>query len=240
MLRARVEAPKLAAKLAAAGVRFAFEDGGMTDWSEFLANAGRSVENGLTADQAVRALTTAPAEILGVGDRLGTIETGKIANLTVTRGDLFAGHVVQRVRRRRRRWRSARQAATGAGVPMANGTWTVTVTTDEGEKPVTLALQQFGDQLRGTHPGRRSAIHRSRMDRSAPTARVQFTATVTMAGGTEEATFPGTIAGNVIRGTVAVVGHPQGTFIGQRPDACGLRRRGRRGRPPRSHQRASF
>ena len=36
---------------------------------------------------------------------------------------------------------------------MASGTWTITVTTDEGEKPVTLALQQVGDQLRGTIQG---------------------------------------------------------------------------------------
>jgi hypothetical protein len=50
-----------------------------------------------------------------------------------------------------------------------------------------------------------------------------------MGGGTEEATFTGTIAANIIRGTVAVVGHPQGTFLGQRPDAAGG---GRRGRPP--------
>ena len=95
VLRARVEAPKLASKLAQAGVRFAFEDGGLSTWSEFLANAGRVVENGLSADQTVRALTMAPAEILGVSDRLGSIEVGKIANLTLTRGDLFTGRVSQ-------------------------------------------------------------------------------------------------------------------------------------------------
>ena len=67
-LKARVEAPKLASKLAQAGVRFAFEDGGLSTWSEFLTNAGRTVEGGLTTDQAVRALTASSAEILGVSD----------------------------------------------------------------------------------------------------------------------------------------------------------------------------
>ncbi len=38
-----------------------------------------------------------------------------------------------------------------------------------------------------------------------------------MGGGTEEATFTGTIDGNVMRGTVAVVGHPQATFVGHEP-----------------------
>lgn len=231
VLRARVQAPQLPAKLAAAGVRFAFEDGGLSDWSEFLANAGRAVDNGLTADQALRALTTTPAEILGVGDRLGTIESGKIANLTVTRGDLTAGHVVQLfVDGAPVEIRS--QLANGAGTPMGNGTWTVTVTTDEGEKPVTLALQQFGDQLRGTLQGSLGNSQISNGSIGADGA-VHFTATVTMVGGTEEATFSGTIAGNVIRGTVGVVGHPQGTFIGQRPDGAPAQS-GRRGRPPRS------
>ena len=71
------------------------------------------------------------------------------------------------------------------------------------------------------------------MDPIGADGAVHFTATVTMVGGTEEATFSGTIAGNVIRGTVAVVGHPQGTFIGQRPDGAPAQS-GRRGRPPHS------
>src|SRR5206468_141102 len=126
VLRARVEAPKLAGKLAQAGVRFAFEDGGLNNWADFLANLGRTSEGGLTADQALRALTVTPAEILGVADRIGTIETGKIGNLTITRGDLLGGRIAQvfvdgapvEVRA---------QTANAAGA-MANGTWTVTIT----------------------------------------------------------------------------------------------------------------
>jgi len=90
VLRERVEAQKTAGRLAAAGVRFAFQSGGMTTMSDFLANAARAVEGGLARDEAVRALTLRPAEILGVSNQLGSIEVGKIANLTVTRGDLLA------------------------------------------------------------------------------------------------------------------------------------------------------
>ena len=88
VLRERVEAPKSAARLAAAGVKFAFQSGGLTTWSEFGANVQRAVEGGLRADQAIRAMTETPAELFGVSDRLGSLEVGKIANLTVTRGDL--------------------------------------------------------------------------------------------------------------------------------------------------------
>jgi imidazolonepropionase-like amidohydrolase len=43
----------------------------------------------LAREDAVRALTLSPAEIYGVADRLGSIEKGKIANLVVTRGEIF-------------------------------------------------------------------------------------------------------------------------------------------------------
>jgi hypothetical protein len=45
---------------------------------------------GLPEAAALRALTLSPAEIYGASDRLGSLEVGKIANLTVTGGDLFA------------------------------------------------------------------------------------------------------------------------------------------------------
>ena len=230
VLRARVEAPKLASKLQQAGVKFAFEDGGLTSWNDFLANVGRSVENGLTADQAIRALTLSPAEILGVSDRLGTIETGKVANLTIARGDLFTGRVTQ-VFVDGTAMEVHPQAAGAASV--ASGTWTLTVTLDEGEKPVTLTLQQAGEQLRGTMQG---ALGSGQISNGSigSGGEVQFTASVTMAAGTEEARFTGTITGNVVRGTVAIVGHPQGTFIGTKPDGGG---NGRRGRPPQERGR---
>ena len=88
VLRERVEAPKSAARLAAAGVKFAFQSGGLTAWSDFDVNLQRAVEGGLPADQAIRAMTATPAELFGVSDRLGTLDVGKIANLTITRGNL--------------------------------------------------------------------------------------------------------------------------------------------------------
>ncbi len=88
-LRLRAETPKGPAKLASAGVKFAFQSGGATAVADYFTNAGKAVEGGLSRDAAIRAMTLGAAEILGVDKRLGSIETGKIANLTVVRGDLF-------------------------------------------------------------------------------------------------------------------------------------------------------
>lgn len=89
VLRERVEAQQTAGKLAKAGVRFAFESGSLANISDLMVNVGHVIENGLSTTDALRAFTIWPATILGVENQLGSIETGKIANLTITRGDLF-------------------------------------------------------------------------------------------------------------------------------------------------------
>ncbi|HEY4658053.1 MAG TPA: amidohydrolase family protein, partial [Gemmatimonadaceae bacterium] len=67
------------------GIRFALASG-RTPASTFLANARKAVAAGLPADVALQAMTIRPAEMTGLGDALGSIEVGKIANLVVTEG----------------------------------------------------------------------------------------------------------------------------------------------------------
>jgi imidazolonepropionase-like amidohydrolase len=78
------------AKLHRAGVRFAITSGDRgAEVRNLPYTAGMAAAFGLPKDAALRAVTLAPAQILGVGDRLGSIEVGKIANLVVTDGDLL-------------------------------------------------------------------------------------------------------------------------------------------------------
>ena len=76
-----------AAQLAQAGVKFAFGSGGYQNIRLIPYNAAISVAWGLPREQALRALTIDAAEILGVADRVGSLEPGKAANLVVARGD---------------------------------------------------------------------------------------------------------------------------------------------------------
>jgi imidazolonepropionase-like amidohydrolase len=89
VLRARANAPKVPAALQKAGVTFAFSSAGLRDPRDFVRNVARAVREGLPADAALRALTADAAKIAGAGDRLGTLEQGRIANLLVTEGDIF-------------------------------------------------------------------------------------------------------------------------------------------------------
>jgi imidazolonepropionase-like amidohydrolase len=88
-LRARAQASKTPAALEKSGILFAFSSANMQQPRDFLRNAARAVKDGLSADAAVRALTINAARIAGAGDRVGSLEKGKIANVIVTDGDLF-------------------------------------------------------------------------------------------------------------------------------------------------------
>jgi imidazolonepropionase-like amidohydrolase len=76
-----------AGELARAGVTFAFATGDNTNVRLLPYHASQSVAWGLDRQRALRALTIDAAEILGVADRVGSIEAGKDANLLIAAGD---------------------------------------------------------------------------------------------------------------------------------------------------------
>ena len=74
-------------KLRDAGVRFAISTFNASAARTLPYEAAQAVPFGLSHHDALRAITTSPAEILGVDDQLGTLEVGKLANLLVSDGD---------------------------------------------------------------------------------------------------------------------------------------------------------
>jgi imidazolonepropionase-like amidohydrolase len=78
---------RAAGELAQAGVKFAFGTGDYTDVRAIPYEAAISVAWGLDRDRALRALTVDAAEILGVSDRVGSIEPGKLGNVVIWSGD---------------------------------------------------------------------------------------------------------------------------------------------------------
>jgi imidazolonepropionase-like amidohydrolase len=78
---------QLAGELARAGVKVAFSTGDNTNVRLLPYNAAMSVAWGMSREDALKALTVHAAEILGVSDRVGSIDPGKDANLFIARGD---------------------------------------------------------------------------------------------------------------------------------------------------------
>ncbi len=86
---------RTAGELASAGVKIAFGSGAAGGFGPGGPHSARTLPYeaamaaayGLAPEEALKALTLYPAEILGIGDRLGSIEPGKIANLIITDGN---------------------------------------------------------------------------------------------------------------------------------------------------------
>ncbi len=90
VLEIRDKAPSTPGVLAKNGILFAFYTDGIATPKEILKAAQKAIDAGLAPSDAIRAFTLNAAEIYGLADRLGSIDKGKIANLVVTDGDLFA------------------------------------------------------------------------------------------------------------------------------------------------------
>ena len=87
-----------AAALVKAGIPVALASFGGETGPSFRDRIRSSIEAGLSADDALKAATVTPAQILGITAAVGTIEVGKLANLVVVTGnDLFAAVPIKHV-----------------------------------------------------------------------------------------------------------------------------------------------
>ncbi|MCA1624823.1 MAG: amidohydrolase family protein [Acidobacteria bacterium] len=215
VLRLRAETPKTPARLQQAGVKFAFQSGGMQNINDFLANAKKSVENGLDRNAAIRAMTLSSAEILGIDNRLGSIEAGKIANLVVTRGDVFdksktVTHVFVDGKLFEPKLPARPSAAgTTGGQPSAlanvGGVFNITVEIPGQPLQGTLNLTQQEAILTGSFQSQLGNVPIK--DGRVTAEGFNFTMTVEFGGSTYEVAVVGRVSGNQISGTMTT---PQG------------------------------
>lgn len=72
-----------------AGISFCLTAADLRDTKQFLANLRKAIEYGLSESKAFEALTKTPATLLGVYDKVGSLDAGKLANFLVTSGPVF-------------------------------------------------------------------------------------------------------------------------------------------------------
>jgi len=75
--------------LAKGGVKVALMETATENTRDLRQQAGNAVASGMPWEQALRAVTLTPAEIFGVADRYGSLESGKVANVVIWTGDPF-------------------------------------------------------------------------------------------------------------------------------------------------------
>ena len=206
-LRFRDRAPSSPAALAKAGVKFAFYSGGITAPKDILKAAKKSIDAGLASDAALRALTLSAAEIYGVADRLGSIETGKIGNLVVTDGDLFEDKTkIKMVFVDGRRF-EIREPEKPKDPPKGNltGRWKLQYTTPEGAEESTADLEMAGDgTLSGTVTSTRGTANIISGYLSGD--KFSFTINIPIEGNPTDVVFSGTFDGTSVKGSISVSG----------------------------------
>lgn len=213
MLRFRAETPKGPAILAKKGVRFAFQSGGTKSLNEFFTNSGKAVEAGLSKAEAIRAMTLGAAEIFGVSDRLGSLDAGKIANITVVRGDNFSkDRVVKYVFVDGKLFEPKEKPAakpgtstTGSAIASVGGNYSIVIQIPGQSMSGTLVLIQQGSSLTGTI---QSELGTAPIRNGKVTADgFTFDATVDVSGSSTEISVSGKVAGNEVNG---MIDSPQG------------------------------
>jgi hypothetical protein len=144
------------AALDSAGVAFAFGTFEVKP-GDVHTNLRRMVNAGLAPDAALAALTTTPADLLGLGREVGTVEEGKLANLVVTTGPLFTDSTeVRYVFVEGVRHEVDADGPEGADPDAeveAVGTWSYEVVTPAGSQEGTFTLTGSGDDFSGEITG---------------------------------------------------------------------------------------
>jgi imidazolonepropionase-like amidohydrolase len=82
-------APANAAALEKAAIPFCLTATELKDTKQFLTNLRKAIEYGLSETKALESLTKTPATALGVYDKVGSIEAGKVASFLITSGEVF-------------------------------------------------------------------------------------------------------------------------------------------------------
>lgn len=82
-------APTNLARLNQGGVNFAITTSG-TSSKNFWTNVRKSIEHGLSEQEALKALTYTPAKLVGEDSKVGSLTSGKLANFIITSDNLFS------------------------------------------------------------------------------------------------------------------------------------------------------
>ncbi|MDX1997001.1 MAG: amidohydrolase family protein [Thermoanaerobaculia bacterium] len=141
-------APANPKALAGTKLKVAYSAFGLSTPKDLHKRLATAIGRGLTADQALAALTTIPAKLAGIEDRAGTLAVGKMANLIVVDGELF-----QEATAIREVWVDGERFEIKERKPAEvepAGTWELTVDAGGQQIPATVEITGKVPSLAGT------------------------------------------------------------------------------------------
>lgn len=82
-------APTNPAALEKAGIEFAITSDRLKEKTDLLKNVRKAIQYGLSETAALKALTETPAKLIGLQNKVGTLNAGSEANFIITSGNVF-------------------------------------------------------------------------------------------------------------------------------------------------------
>jgi hypothetical protein len=217
---------KNATALNNAGITFALSSGGRP--SELIPGTRKAVAAGLPPAVALEALTIRAAHLAGVGEALGSIETGKIANLVVSTGPLLSdSSKVAMVFVDGERFVMELPATGGrdGGKPVASaptvsaapigGVWTITSNSPQGAIESTLTAQQQGNAFTGSMASQMMGTTQV-ADGVIAGKKVTWSVIVTIGGQSITISYAGEVEGTKMTGTVTAGAFGSFPFTGEK------------------------
>ena len=130
--------------------------------NDFSKNIRTMMDNGLTFDQTLSALTTQPAKLLGIEKYCGTIDVGKMANIIVSSKPLFEkdaairymmveGNLYEYEIKEKKKAKSSKES-TGSFSTL-EGKWSYTIEVPDQKREGNFEFTADGDELKGTMTG---------------------------------------------------------------------------------------
>lgn len=192
-----------------AGVKFGFSTINVKA-SNIQPNLRRMIAAGLSEDAALASLTTAPAELLGLSDRLGTVDNGKMANLVISDKPYFdekskVRYVFVEGNLYKLEVKEAKKGDPNAKVDIA-GEWEMATETPQGKNEGTLAIKKDGSSFTGTVSGGRLPQPVDLEEISLDGNALSFKYTVNFGGQNITVTVDATVEGDTFKGTASIAG----------------------------------
>lgn len=129
-------APANAAAFEKAGIPFCLTTADLRSVSQFWTNLRKAMEYGLSENKVMEALTKTPATIMGIYDKVGSLDAGKLSNFLITNGPLFSDKTIIL-----QNWVQGIKYTVKEDASSVAGTYTLAVTTPSGKEIYTMDVK---------------------------------------------------------------------------------------------------
>ncbi len=129
-------APANAAAFEKAGIPFCLTTADLRSVNQFWANLRKAMEYGLSENKVMEALTKTPAITLGIYDKVGSLDAGKLGNFLISNGPLFNEKTIIL-----QNWVQGIKYTVKENAASVAGTYSLTVTSLSGKETYTLDVK---------------------------------------------------------------------------------------------------